>query len=95
MTGWGWAYMPFLSITGVVAVVVVTWAVVTVLRSGASSPDRGDASAARDILDERLAKGECGQVFHLHFTAHAVFANGGSAGLVGGPFEDYQKCSLN
>jgi putative membrane protein len=58
MTGWGWAYMLFLSITWVVAVVVVTWAVVTVLRSGASSPDRGDARAAREILDERLAKGE-------------------------------------
>lgn len=57
MTGWGWAYMVFLSVAWVVAAVVVTWALVTFLRSGASS-GRSDPRTWRDILDERLAKGE-------------------------------------
>jgi len=58
MTGWGWAFMILLSVVWLVAVVVITWAMVTIMRNDASRPSRHDRRPSRGILDERLARGE-------------------------------------
>lgn len=58
MTGWSGVYMVFMSVVWLVAVVVVTWSIVAILRSGVPTPSRRDRRTSREVLDERLARGE-------------------------------------
>jgi uncharacterized membrane protein len=58
MSDWGSAYLVFLSVVWLVAVVVIGRAAVTILRSGVSAPSSRDVAPLRDVFDERLARGE-------------------------------------
>ena len=59
MTGWGWLMMVLWSLLWIGLLGVLFWAVVQWARGGsASAPSRHPPAGAREILDERLARGE-------------------------------------
>jgi putative membrane protein len=60
MNGWGWAMMIFWSLIWIGLLGILAYAVINWARGGSDYPDRGAGSdkAARDVLDERLARGE-------------------------------------
>jgi uncharacterized membrane protein len=58
MSDWSSAYLVFLSVVWLVAVGVIGWTAVTILRSGLSTPNSRNLQPLRDVFDERLARGE-------------------------------------
>ena len=60
MTGWGWGIMILWSMIWVGLLVLAAWAIVSwARRSTTPSASRPDPHrSARDLLDERLARGE-------------------------------------
>ena len=57
MTGWGWGMMVFWTLLWIVLAGGVIWAVASFVRGG-QPPAGGSRRSAREILDERLARGE-------------------------------------
>ncbi|MGZ4431210.1 MAG: SHOCT domain-containing protein [Gaiellales bacterium] len=63
MNGWGWAMMMFWSLIWIGVLVVVAWVAVQWARGSqdgrrAQPPAAGERKSARELLDERLARGE-------------------------------------
>lgn len=60
MNGWGWTMMIFWSLIWVGLLGILAYAVVNWARGGSNTPDRGAGvdKTARELLDERLARGE-------------------------------------
>ncbi len=63
MNGWGWAMMTFWSLIWIGFLVVVAWVAVQWARGSqggrpAQPPAAGERNSARELLDERLARGE-------------------------------------
>jgi putative membrane protein len=55
MNGWGWGWMTFVTVVGVLLVALL---VLTLLRGSALGPRPGDRPTAEQILAQRLARGE-------------------------------------
>ena len=60
MTGWGWAMMVLWSFVWIGLLGVALWAVAQWARGGAQRPASAQQppKAARELLDDRLARGE-------------------------------------
>jgi putative membrane protein len=60
MNGWGWTMMIFWSLIWIGLLSILAYAAINWTRGGSNNPDRGGGSdkTARDVLDERLARGE-------------------------------------
>jgi putative membrane protein len=60
MNGWGWTMMILWSMIWIGFLGVVGYAVINWARGGSHTPDRGASAdkTARELLDERLARGE-------------------------------------
>jgi len=60
MNGWGWIMMIFSSLISIGVLCLIAWLAVQWTRTGlqGSSPSRPSAKTARELLDERLARGE-------------------------------------
>ncbi len=58
MSGSDWGLMAFWIVLAILLVVAVIWAVASIIRRDHSSGPGGSPRSGREILDERLARGE-------------------------------------
>ena len=60
MTGWGWGMMVFWSVIWIALLGLVAWAIATWARATTpTSPQQTEqANSARQVLDDRLARGD-------------------------------------
>jgi putative membrane protein len=58
MSGWGWVVTVFMMIALLMILAVFVWAVVSRWSPQSSQPQQPSQRSAREILDERLARGE-------------------------------------
>jgi putative membrane protein len=58
MNGWGWLMMIFWSLISIGFFGLIAWFAVQWTNSRGTSPSQGSTKTARELLDERLARGE-------------------------------------